>query len=422
MHDRRLATGSAAVIGLLVGALLGVVFLLIRERSWRDDWDTQRQAAIDALLAEAAGDTAHAAAATGPAAANAQAAGGPRDPADVLADQRENAIVLATRKVAPTVVTITVTQRIAVRDPRVTFFDFFYSERGSPQLRYGERQSYGSGVIVGTDGYIVTNAHVVGQNPVRIVVTLSDGTDYAAAVAEVVDRFDLALLKIDGADLPVATLADSDDLAIGEWAIAIGSPFGQLLADTQPTVTVGVISATNRDIVRQSESDRYYLGMIQTDAAINPGNSGGALVDARGEVVGINTFIFTESGGSIGIGFAVPSNRVRWVLEEVREFGHYRQANWGVMLYPLTGEIMTALNITNPVGFIVRDVIEDSPAWRGGLRVYDVVRTINGVSLDSRDTVQRLVYEAMVGDRIHFTAEREGRPFAGDIVLEEAQR
>jgi serine protease Do len=275
---------------------------------------------------------------------------------------------------------------------------------------------------VGADGYVVTNAHVVGSSPVRVVVTLSDGSDYLAEVVEVVDRFDVALLKIEGQNLPVARLADSDDLQIGEWAIAIGSPFGQLLADTQPTVTVGVVSALNRDIVRQSQDDRYYLGMIQTDAAINPGNSGGALINARGEVVGINTFIFSESGGSIGIGFAVPSNRVRWVLEEVREFGHYRQANWGVMLYPLTSEIMAALEIKNPVGFIVRDVMEDSPAWRAGLRTYDVIRSINGVALDSRDTVTRLVYEAMVGDRISFTAEREGEPFGGEIVLEEAQQ
>ncbi|HOX25317.1 MAG TPA: trypsin-like peptidase domain-containing protein [Candidatus Krumholzibacteria bacterium] len=415
MPDRRVSTWSAAVIGLLAGALLGALFLLVRERSWRHDWESQRQAAIDRLLADAARDT-----------VRVVEAGGQSEPAEGTAAaidrQRANAIVAATRQVAPTVVTVTVSQRVAVRDPRLTFFDFFYPERSLPRLRYGERQSYGSGVIVGADGYIVTNAHVVGQSPTQITVTLSDGTNYGAELVEVVDRFDLALLKVDGKDLPVADLADSDDLMIGEWAIAIGSPFGQLLADTQPTVTVGVISALNRDIVRQTQSDRYYLGMIQTDAAINPGNSGGALVNARGEVVGINTFIFTESGGSIGIGFAVPANRVRWVLEEVREFGHYRQANWGVMLYPLTNEIMSELSISNPVGFIVRDVVEDSPAWRGGLRVYDVIRTINGVPLDSRDTVTRLVYEAMVGDRIHFTAERDGKPFSGDIVLEEAQR
>jgi serine protease Do len=409
---QRLPTWSAVVMGLLAGALLGVVLLLVRERGWRRDLAAEQQRAIEALLAEAGADSARDTLSTEPPAVA---------PTQTIAADRSNAIVMATQRVAPAVVTITVTHRVAVRDPRLSFFDFFYPGRRSQRMRVQERQSYGSGVIVSADGYVVTNAHVVDKKPQRVLVTLSDGADYPAELVEVVNRFDLALLKIEGDDLPVAVLADSDDLQIGEWAIAIGSPFGQLLADTQPTVTVGVISALNRDIVRQPQVDRYYLGMIQTDAAINPGNSGGALVDAQGEVVGINTFIFSESGGSIGIGFAVPSNRVRWVLEEVREFGHYREANWGVLLYPLTSEIMQLLDITDPVGFIVRDVMEDSPAWRAGLRPYDVVRTINGVTLDSRDTVTRLVYEAMVGDRMVFTAERDGRTFRGEIVLEEAQ-
>ena len=416
MTERRLLSFSAVVVGLLAGALAGALLLLARERTWHDDWLEQRQAAIDALLAEMAADTTVTA---GPAPGGADAGG---TAGGAIDRQRRNAIVAATETVAPAVVTITVTQRVAVRDPRLNFFDYFYPHRRSPRLRYQERQNYGSGVIVSGDGYVVTNAHVVGGNPASVAVTLSDGADYAAALVEVVDRFDLALLKIEGEDLPVADLADSDDLVIGEWAIAIGSPFGQLLADTQPTVTVGVISALNRDIVRQSNTDRYYLGMIQTDAAINPGNSGGALVNADGQVVGINTFIFTESGGSIGIGFAVPSNRVRWVLEEVREFGHYREVSWGVVLYPLTRGAMNALGTEDPRGYLVGDVMEDSPAWRAGLRPYDILRAINGVALESRDTVTRLVYEVMVGDRIRFTAERDGQTFAGEMPLEEAQR
>jgi serine protease Do len=411
MGPSRTTNWSAPIVGILIGALLGSLFLLWRERAWRDDYVAERQAAIEALLAEIAADTTRA------------VIGAPvPNGSDAVTAQRENAIVAATQKVAPTVVSVTVTHRVAVRDPRVTFFDFFFPDRQSPRLPYQERQNYGSGVIVAADGYIVTNAHVLGQAPLSVIVTSTDGTDYLADVVEVVDRFDLALLKIAGENLHAAVLADSDDLKIGEWAIAIGSPFGQLLADTQPTVTVGVISALNRDIVRQRQGDRYYLGMIQTDAAINPGNSGGALVNALGEVVGINTFIFSGSGGSIGIGFAVPSNRVRWVLEEVREFGHYREAHWGVALLPLTGEIMAALNISNPVGFLVRDVEEQSPAWRAGLRVYDVVRSINDVPLNDRDTVTRLRYESMVGDRIRFTAEREGVPFGGEMVLQEVQR
>ncbi len=418
MSRGRLPTWSALVIGLLAGALLGAVLLLARERAWRGDWEQERDAAVAQLLAEMAADSA--------VVAGQEQRAGPETevppPRELIGEQRENAIVRATERVAPAVVTITVTQRVAVRDPRARFFEFFFPERRAPRLRYQERQNYGSGVIISADGYVVTNAHVVSGTPDAVVVTLSDGTDYPAVVSEVVNRFDLALLKIDGEDLPVAHLADSDDVKIGEWAIAIGSPFGQLLADTQPTVTVGVISALNRDIVRQRQGDRYYLGMIQTDAAINPGNSGGPLVNARGEVVGINTFIFTESGGSIGIGFAVPANRVRWVLEEEREFGHYRQPNWGIMLYPLTSDIMAALDTDDPTGYVVYDVVEGSPAWRAGLRVYDIIRTVNDAPLDSRDTMTRLMYEAMVGDRISFTAERDGETFEGELVLEEARQ
>ncbi len=284
---------------------------------------------------------------------------------------------------------------------------------------FRETQSYGSGVIVSSDGLVVTNAHVVGS-PLEIQVTLTDGRSFPARILESVDRFDLAILQIDAPDLPVAQLANSDDLQIGEWVIAVGSPFGYLLADTQPTVTVGVISAVNRDIVRQRESERYYLGMIQTDAAINPGNSGGPLANTLGEVVGINTFIFTETGGSIGIGFAVPSERVRWVIEEVREFGHYREVNWGLTVHKISPQMVREFNLRDPVGFLVGEVTEGSPAWKAGLRPYDVLRSISGRVLDSRDTVTRLIYEAMVGDHVPFTAEREGRAFSGVIELEEA--
>ncbi len=415
MFARHPPTWSAFVIGALAGALLGVVLLLVRERGQRDELIAEaRDRAIEELLAEAGPDTM-------PEETPVTTAGSTRPLEEQIADERNNAIVRATERVAPAVVTITVTSQVAVRDPRLSFFDFFSPRRRPPRLRVQEQQNYGSGVIVGAEGYVVTNAHVLGQGTTRVLVTLSNGTDYEAEILEVVNRFDVALLKIDGEDFPVAELADSDELSIGEWAIAIGSPFGQLLADTQPTVTVGVISALNRDIVRQPQSNTLYLGMIQTDAAINPGNSGGALVNAAGEVVGINTFIFSESGGSIGIGFAVPSNRVRWVLEEVREFGHFRDFNLGLVLYPLTQQALRLLGTSDPVGFLVADVVEESPAWEAGLRPYDILRTINGRTLESRDTVDRLVYEAMVGDRMVFTAERDGRTFSGQIVLEEAQ-
>ena len=163
-----------------------------------------------------------------------------------------------------------------------------------------------------------------------------------------VERYDLAVLQIEGArSARGAHWPPSDDLQIGEWAIAIGSPYGYLLADTQPTVTVGVISALNRDI-KQTQGERAYLGMIQTDAAINPGNSGGPLVNTAGEVVGINTFIFSDSGGSVGIGFAVPASRVLTVIEEIRQYGHYREVNLGFDLQRLSPGIMQYLRPDRP--------------------------------------------------------------------------
>jgi len=209
-----------------------------------------------------------------------------------LGGDRSNAIVRATKRVAPAVVSINVVQQQAVRDPGMIMWE----RMGilPPRQYYRNVRSMGSGLIVSSDGLIVTNQHVV-QDAVQILVTLSDGSRYQALLRDTIARFDLAVLQIEARDLPVATLAAADDLEIGEWAIAIGSPYGYLLADSQPTVTVGVISALNRDI-RKGENTKVYLGMIQTDAAINPGNSGGPLVNTSGEVVGINTFIFSPPG------------------------------------------------------------------------------------------------------------------------------
>ncbi len=406
MSLRRLPAWTGVVIGLLAGALIGALLLLVNERTLRGRWESslaEREAALRDLVA--AGDTSQTEDA------------GTRTTG--LESSRRNAIVAATEKVAPAVVSITARQRQAINDPRLQFWERYFPGQVPRRQLFRETQSYGSGVIVSADGLVVTNAHVVGS-PLEIQVTLTDGRSFPARILESVDRFDLAILQIDGDNLPVAQLASSDDLQIGEWVIAVGSPFGYLLADTQPTVTVGVISAVNRDIVRQRESERAYLGMIQTDAAINPGNSGGPLANTLGEVVGINTFIFTETGGSIGIGFAVPSERVRWVIEEVREFGHYREVNWGLTVHKISPQMVREFNLRDPVGFLVGEVTEGSPAWKAGLRPYDVLRSISGRVLDSRDTVTRLIYEAMVGDHVPFTAERDGRTFSGVIELEEA--
>ena len=337
------------------------------------------------------------------------------EPDDDPGIDRSNAIVKATREVAPAVVSINVVQRQAVRNPTMEYWE----RMGMlPHGQYYRKvQNLGSGVIVNADGTIITNYHVV-DGAIQIIVNLSDGRQFRASLLDAVPLYDLAVLRIEADNLPVARLARGNDLQIGEWVIAIGSPFGYLLADTQPTVTVGVVSALNRDI-KISDRERFYLDMIQTDAAINPGNSGGPLVDTRGQVVGINTFIFSGSGGSVGIGFAVPAARVSTVVDDVRKFGHYREANVGITVEQLSPIIMEQAGTTDAAGAYVHGVVPGSPAWKAGLRPNDILRELGGLRLRTRDTIYRLIYNSKVGDHLSFKAERNGRLFTGEIVLEE---
>ncbi len=331
-----------------------------------------------------------------------------------LYNDRTNAIVLATRKVAPAVVSISVVQPQRYSSAQSQFLERM-GIRG--QERYRPVENMGSGVIISADGLVVTNNHVI-EGALRVTVTLYDGRQFLAVLVDTIERYDLAVLQIQAQDLHVAPIAHSDSLQIGEWAIAIGSPYGYLLADTQPTVTVGVISAVNRDIKSKNQNS-VYLGMIQTDAAINPGNSGGPLVNTRGEVVGINTFIFSDNGGSVGIGFAVPASRVMDVIREIQEFGHYREPMIGLYLRPITSLDVMNNNLTDRVGAYVDHVEENQAAWKAGLRQGDIIREIEGLRLNQSDAIYRFYYNAQVGDQMSFRAERGGELFEGVIVLEE---
>src|SRR2546429_6574875 len=236
-----------------------------------------------------------------------------------LAKTRQTAIVTAASRLAPAVVSVNVLrrERQLPQDP----FDLFFMPRGSEQVVEG----YGSGFIISPDGVVITNQHVT-QGAEQIVVTTRDGRDFAAKILGEDPQTDIAVLKVDGVGLPTAPLGKSTDLLIGEWVVAVGNPFAYLLGNTEPTVTAGVVSAVGRTLLPPEGQSGIYVAIIQTAAAINPGNSGGPLANALGEVVGVNSSIFTSSGGSVGIGFAIPIERALRVADELRRFGKVRRA------------------------------------------------------------------------------------------------
>lgn len=330
-------------------------------------------------------------------------------------ESRRNAIVNAAERVGPSVVSVnvTATQVVRVRDP---VFDRFFREFFPPRERLRRVEGLGSGFIVSPDGYILTNEHVV-HGATETFVTLMDGRQLEAELIGADEVTDLAVLKVDAEDLPAAPLGDSRDLLIGEWVIAIGNPFGYLLADREPSVTVGVVSAIGRDVRPETGEERpqVWSNMIQTDAAINPGNSGGPLVNARGEVIGVNAFIFSGgSGGSIGLGFAIPIHRARRVLDDLVEYGSIRRPWIGIHLdRPPTrnGEI--------PVGVRVIRVDPRSPAARAGIEPGDVI-----TETDGRPVQTPLEWEGrmldMPSDRaITLTVERAGETFTVDVTPED---
>ena len=350
----------------------------------------------------------------------AQAAPRPVDP-DAVSRSRRTAIVTAAERVSPAVVSVSVVATRVVRaDPfgmpfRDEFFDRFF-----PQSVYRERvPGLGSGVIVDAEGIVVTNSHVV-RNAEEIHVNLPDGRKFEAKLLGDSPIYDLAVLKIEGPKLPVARLGNSDSLVVGEWAIAIGNPFGTLIEDSQPTVTAGVVSATRRDIKAEATPSGMYKNMIQTDASINPGNSGGALVNADGEVIGINAFIFTNSGGSIGLGFAIPINLVKRVTAEIRRYGRVRVAWPGMSLQAVTPALAQRLGWNEPGGLVVSGIDKGGPADRAGVKTLDRIRRVNSRVTNDVEDAQSSIYGSQVGDKLTLEVERDGKSRTVTLVLEEA--
>ena len=332
---------------------------------------------------------------------------------DEITPTRRNAIVQAAEKVGPAVVSISVVQTRVIRESPLLspfggdLFEEFWGRFSRPREYKQKISSLGSGIVISEDGYILTNEHVV-RGAEELKVTLTTGVELQGRVVGQDVASDLAVIKIDSEDLPFARLGNSDDLIIGEWAIALGNPFGYLLDDPNPTVTVGVISALNRDIKRGGEQERVYRGMIQTDAAINMGNSGGPLVNAGGEVVGINTFIFSTSRGSEGIGFAIPVNRAKVIIDDLIKYGEVTRAWIGVKVQSLTPLLASSLNLDEVRGVILSEVYDESPAQKAGLKRGDVVTQVQTKKIRDISDWEEFIVFSRVGKPLTITLVRKG--------------
>jgi len=284
------------------------------------------------------------------------------------------------------------------------FFEYFFGSRGDA---FGSRdqlaRSLGSGVLISQDGYVVTNSHVIGSDKADVTVIFSDKHEAPARIIGIDKVTDLALVKVDKAAQPPLKWGDSSQAKVAEWVLAIGSPY-----QLSHSVSLGIISALGRKNLGFSE----YEDFIQTDAAINRGNSGGALVSARGELIGINTGIFSsnQGGGSEGIGFAIPSNLARTIIGEIIEHGVVRRGSLGRMiLYPLTTQMAAQLGVGTTSGAFVNEIEKRSPAYQAGLDAGDIVVSFNGTTVMDPGHFVQLVSAATIGSTATVVVVREGR-------------
>ena len=335
---------------------------------------------------------------------------------------RRNAIVRALERVAPAVVSINVVVQRRTSPFDDLFWEFFYA----PRPRYRKIDSIGSGFLFDDQGHILTNYHVIEDADLVHSVTLPDGRQLKVEFIGGDKRTDLAVLRAEGAGFPHAQLGDSDDLIIGEWVIAIGNPFGGLIEDPVPSASVGVVSANHRRLNPTIGSgERLYQDMIQTDAAINPGNSGGPLVNAYGDVVGVNTMIFSQSGGSVGLGFAVPINRARRIAGEIIRYGRRRDPWPGFRVQDLDSLPEMALReqgIRAGHGSLVVNILRNSPAYQAGLRPGDVITGVNGARVTSSIDIDYALWDLFVGDSVTLQTDRQGQLQTIGFKIEELAR
>jgi serine protease Do len=305
-------------------------------------------------------------------------------------------------KQGPAVVNISTTQTIRTQPgfPGIPEGDPFYElfRRFAPQMpREHESQSLGSGFIISADGYIMTNAHVV-DGADKVTVRLTDKREFSAKVVGVDKRTDVALLKIDAAHLPIVVTGNPDKLKVGEWVIAIGSPFG-----FDNSVTAGIVSAKGRSLPQDN-----FVPFIQTDVAINPGNSGGPLFNMNGEVVGINSQIYTRSGGSMGLSFAIPIDVASKVAEQLRTSGSVTRGRIGVTIQELTRELAESFGLTQANGALISSVEKGGPAEKAGLEVSDVILKFDGKVVNSSADLPRIVAATPPGSKVVAEVWRKG--------------
>ena len=329
---------------------------------------------------------------------------------------RRNIITETVEKVSPAVVGINVIEIVQYRYRSPFANDPFWSQFFNDRVIQREVKGLGSGAIISPDGYIVTNDHVAG-NAAKVIVTLTDGQQYDAKVIGTDQVSDVCLLKIDGENLPYIKLAESNEVIIGEWAVALGNPFGLFAINDKPTVTVGVISATGMNLGANEE--RYYLDMIQTDAAINTGNSGGPLVNAVGEMIGMNTLIYSRSGGSVGVGFAIPISKIKRVVNELKNDGKVDRSFWtGLSIQTIDDRIAKYYNLKSTKGVIVTVVAKDSPAERAGIVVGDIIDRAGMFSINDDQTLIAVLQEYRTGDTVNIHIVREGKKYTKQLKLE----
>jgi serine protease Do/serine protease DegQ len=317
------------------------------------------------------------------------------------------------KKVSPAIVNIATRGTIHEKGPQNPLLDdpFFRRFFDVPQdsgPRERPFQSAGSGVIFDAKaGYIVTNAHVV-ENASEITVTLQDGRDLKADIVGSDEPSDVAVLKVKTDSLIQIALGDSAKVEVGDFVVAIGNPFG-----LQHTVTSGIISGLSRSGINPDG----YEDFIQTDASINPGNSGGALVNLRGELIGINTAILSRSGGNLGIGFAIPVNMAHSVMDQLIKYGSVKRGLLGVSMYTVTPDIAQSLGLANAQGALVSQVVDGSPAEKAGIHTGDVITAVNGLPVKSNGELRNAIGLMRVGDKVEIGLLREGKPLHVTAVI-----